>query len=301
MASEKLHAAKFSIGANTLLIALKLGIAIYTGSLGVLAESAHSLFDLLASLFAYIGIQKADEPADETHHYGHEKFENLSSLLQTILIAITSLVILYEAYGKWMSGGHEVVAGWLGLLAMLIALAVDFAVAKYLHKTADESGSPALEADAYHFTTDIWSTLAVIAGLGFAAAGFPIADIVAAVLVALIMLQLSYKLGMKAFLVMTDKSPDAEMMERIAKIITSHPKVKGYHSLRGRVTGSMALIDVSIHLPPDISLEEAHGIATELEELVKEGVPFVKEIVIHVEPTTSHDEAVGIKKVFGAD
>jgi cation diffusion facilitator family transporter len=299
MAEQKLRAAKFSIGANTFLIAIKLGVALYTGSLGVLAEFAHSFFDLLASLFAYIGIKKADEPADETHHYGHERFENVSSLIQTILIAITSLAILWEAYGKWSGGGHEVVGGWVGMLAMFIALGVDYAVAKYLHKTADEHGSPALEADAYHFTTDIWSTLAVIVGLAFAAVGFQIADIAAAVVVALIMLQLSARLGMKAFLVMTDKSPDAETMERVAKIISSHPKVKGYHTLRGRMAGSLALIDVSIHLPSNMSLREAHRIAEELEERVEKGVPFVKEMIVHAEPTSPHDEERAKRKASG--
>jgi len=299
MTSKKLGAAKFSIAANVFLITLKMVVALYTGSLGILAEAAHSFFDLLASILAYAGIRKAEEPADESHHYGHEKFENISSFVQTVLIAVTSLVILYEAYNKLTGGTHEIVGGPIGIGAMLVALVVDYAISKYLHRTADESGSPALEADAYHFTTDILSTLAVIAGLLFAAFGFPVADIAAAVIVALVMLQLSAKLGWKAFLVMTDKSPDPELMERVVRIITSNPKVKGYHSLRGRLAGNLALIDVCIHLPPNLPLEEAHGIAEELEEQVKERVPFVKEVVIHVEPSTAHDERAALRRVFG--
>jgi len=290
MESVKLGAAKFSIAANLCLIILKFAVAMYTGSLGILAELAHSFFDLLASLLAYVGIMKADQPADATHHYGHEKFENVSSLLQTILIAITSLAILYEAYGKFASGTHEVVGGWLGIIAMLAALCVDYAISRYLHSIAETSGSPALEADAYHFTTDIWSTLAVIAGLTFASIGFPIADIAAGVGVALIMLWLSFKLGMKAFLVMTDKSPGPETMERVARIITSHPQVRGYHSLRGRITGNAILFDVSIHLRPHTKLDEAHRITEEIERQIRAGIPFVKSVVIHVEPTSAHDE-----------
>jgi len=296
--SKKLSAAKFSIIANLFLIALKLSVALYTGSLGILAEFAHSFFDLIASLLAYAGIRKADEPPDETHHYGHEKFENVSSLLQTILIAVTSLVIIYEAYSKLASGIHVVNEGMVGLAAMLIAIAVDYAVSRKLHATADEQGSPALEADAYHFTTDILSTLAVIAGLAFAAAGYPIADVIAAVIVALVMLQLSIKLGMKAFLVIMDRSPNVETMERIVRIISSHPKVKGYHSLRGRVAGTAIFIDVSIHLAPHMSLKEAHAIAEEIEDEIRGSVPFVKEVVVHVEPTSAHDEEHGIQKVF---
>jgi len=299
VASEKLGAALFSIGANVFLIALKLTVAAYTGSLGILAEAAHSFFDLLASILAYVGIKKAEEPPDETHHYGHEKFENVSSLLQTALIAITSLVIIYEAYNKLTSGIHAINEGAIGMAAMLIAIAIDYAVSRKLHATADQHGSPALEADAYHFTTDILSTLAVIAGLAFAAFGYPIADVVAAVVVALVMLQLSYKLGMKAILVIMDRSPDLETMERVARIITSHPKVKGYHSLRGRMAGNMALIDVAIHLPSHMKLDDAHAIAEELEERIKAEVPFVKEVVVHVEPTSAHDEKEAIGKVFG--
>lgn len=299
MNADKLSAAKVSIFANLALIVLKLSVAAYTGSLGILAEFAHSFFDFLASLLAYVGIRKAEAPADETHHYGHEKFENISSLLQTILIAVTSLAILWEASKKLSAGAHEVTAGWLGLAAMLIALGADYAVSRYLHRIAEKSGSPALEADAYHFTTDIWSTLAVIAGLLFASLGFHIADIIAGVVVAFVMLYLSFKLGKKSFLVMTDKAPDPEAMERVVQILSSNPRIRGYHSLRGRVAGSMLFFDVSVHLPPRTPLEEAHSIAAEIEEKIKEKVPFTREVVVHIEPTSAHDEEEAIEKVFG--
>lgn len=100
---KKLRAASFSIGVNVFLILMKLVVAFVTGSLAILAELAHSFFDMLASMFAYLGIKKAGEPADETHHYGHEKYENLSSLAQTVLIVITSMLVIYEAISRIIS------------------------------------------------------------------------------------------------------------------------------------------------------------------------------------------------------
>jgi len=287
--NNKLGIAKWSIYVNLFLLSAKLAAGIITGSLGILAEFVHSAFDLLASVFAYLGIKKAAQPADKTHHYGHDRFENISSLLQSILITLTSFIIIYEAYGKLNGSAHIVKESALGIAVMGITLVLDIYIARYLHKKSSETGSPALEADAYHFTTDILSTIAVIIGLAAASLGYPVADVISAIIVALIMFYISLRLGKDAVFVMLDRAPDGKVIEEISAIISKYPKVDGYHSLRARTSGNKAFIDVCVHLDESLSLDAAHKIAEALEKKIIAECPDVKEVVIHLEPKSSHD------------
>ncbi len=289
MINEKLNAAIKSVYVNSVLITVKLFTGILTGSLGIIAEFIHSFFDLLASVFAYVGIKKASEPADKHHRYGHERVENISSLFQSVLITLTSIFILYEAYRRITKGGHAVKESIIGIIVMVLALVVDIIFSRYLHKKSAKTGSPALEADAYHFSTDVWSTIAVIIGLGATSLGYPLFDILGAVFVALLMLYLSVRLGIKAFEVMLDHVPDDRHLEEITSTIAKYPGVKGFHSLRAREAGSRIFVDVSIHLDKSLELEKAHSIAEKLELAIMKSCPKVKEVVVHVEPECLHD------------
>lgn len=289
MLNEKLNAAMKSVYVNSILITVKLAAGILTGSLGIIAEFIHSFFDLMASVFAYIGIKKASEPADKHHRYGHERVENISSLFQSALIALTSILILYEAYRKITKGGHIVKESIIGIAVMLLTLVADIIFSRYLHKKSSKTGSPALQADAYHFSTDVWSTAAVIIGLGAAHLGYPLFDVLGAVFVALLMLYLSVRLGIKAFEVMLDHVPDDRCLEEITSMIAKYPGVKGFHSLRAREAGSRVFVDVSIHLDRSLQLEKAHSIAESLELKIMKSCPKVKEVVVHVEPECLHD------------
>jgi len=289
MESEKLDAASKSIKVNVVLAIVKLVTGIFTGSLGIIAEFLHSLFDLMASFLAYFGIKKASQPADRTHPYGHGRVENVSSLLQAALISVTSIVIIYSAYLKVEAGEFGVKESLLGIAVMIITILVDIKISRYLHKKSDKTGSPALKADAYHFSTDMWSTGAVIIGLGAAHFGFPIADVVAACFVAILMLSLSVKLGIRATKVMLDQVPDASSIEKITTIIAKYPGIRGYHSLRAREAGSHIFVDVSIHVDKSLSIEKAHELADRLELKVKKKCSAVKEVVVHLEPEDFHD------------
>jgi cation diffusion facilitator family transporter len=289
MESEKLTAASQSIKVNVILAVVKLATGIYTGSLGVIAEFLHSFFDLLASFFAYFGIKKAMQPPDSAHPYGHHRVENVSSLLQAGLITVTSLLIVYGGYDKVMTGVFGVRESWIGIVVMVGTIIVDVWISRYLHKKSDKTGSPALKADAYHFSTDMWSTAAVILGLVATQFGFPIGDVIAAVFVAIIMMKLSFHLGSKAARVMLDQSPDQVLLEKITMTVAGYPGLKGYHSLRAREAGSHVFVDVSVHLDRKMSLEDAHRIAEQLERKVKEDCPTVTEVVVHVEPESLHD------------
>ncbi|MBI5061312.1 MAG: cation transporter [Candidatus Aenigmarchaeota archaeon] len=281
--SKKLRAASFSIIVNIFLISMKAVVSVITGSLAILAELAHSIFDMVASVFAYLGIKKAEEPADETHLYGHEKFENLSSFAQTILIAVTSVLIIYEAFNR-IAAPKKIEASEIGLIVMLVTIGIDYFISKYLHRTSREEGSAALEADAYHFTTDLWGALAVIVGLVFVLLGFPIFDSIAAIAVAILMLWISYKLGKGSINVLMDRSPSADVMERIGQIISGTHGVKGFHKLRARYAGSKIIVEVHIQVALSMHIDRAHEVAHNVKKRLLKEVPQIKLVTIHIEP-----------------
>jgi cation diffusion facilitator family transporter len=281
---KKLGAASLSVGVNLALLASKLIIAAMTGSIGLYAESAHSLFDLLASVLAYLGIRKADEPSDETHHFGHEKFENLSSLLQAMLITGTAAVVIFEAYQK-LSGPIVVENSEWGIALMLVSIPITYLTSRFLSETAEkEGGSHALEADSAHFLTDVGSSLAVLAGLIFVKLGFPVGDPVAAFVVGFVMLVISAELGVRSFVIFMDFSPDKETLERIEKVLKKEKRITRFHKLRARIAGSRIFLDVHIHFPHDTDIVKAHKIAHEIEDAIIKAVPAVKEVSIHMEP-----------------
>jgi len=282
-ASEKLHAASFSIFVNAFLIAVKLVVAIITGSIAILAEFFHSLFDMLASVLAYLGIKKADQPADRDHMFGHEKFENISSFAQTVLIAVTSILIIYEALGRLAAPKIPEALG-LGLAVMILTVAIDWLISRYLHSMSRKHGSPALEADAYHFTTDLWSSLAVIVGLIFVLLGFQIFDSLAAMVVAILMLWISYKLGKKSIHVLMDMSPPESTVRKIEEITGSTRGVRHFHGLRVRQAGNRLLVEIHIHLPAKMTISEGHRIAHFLKEKLMKEIPEIKDVTVHTEP-----------------
>jgi len=281
--TQKLGAASVSIGVNLGLFISKIAVAFITGSISLYAESFHSLFDLLASVLAYLGIRKAGEPEDKTHHFGHEKFENLSSLLQALLITGTACVVIFEAYRRFSSPG-TVEFSEAGILLMLISLPVTYLTSRYLGDIARKEGSSALEADSAHFTTDVVSSVSVLIGLVLVRLGYAIGDPLAAILVGVVMLYISIQLLLHSFFVFMDFSPDRKIVDRIDRIMASEKRITRYHKLRARIAGSRILVDVHIHVPHKMTVEAAHMISHELESRIIREVPQVKEVSIHIEP-----------------
>ncbi|MFZ0926817.1 MAG: cation diffusion facilitator family transporter [Halobacteriota archaeon] len=288
-AAQKLRAATFSVFVNVLLLSTKIIVGVASGSLGILAEAAHSLLDLLASGFAYTGIRSANRPLDEEHPYGHEKYENFSSLVQTALLGVTSIWIFYEAGLRLLTGFAIQINNTLyyAIAIMIFAIIADFAVSRYLFQNARKYGSSALEADAYHFSTDIYSSIAVLLGLVAAKFGYVVVDPLAAIFVAVIMLTTSIRLGRKTTQVLLDAAPPKEITSKIRDVIADNRDITDFHDLRARQAGSSLFVDVSIHVLPNLSLEDAHNIANKLEKDIKTRVPNVKESIIHIEPETS--------------
>jgi cation diffusion facilitator family transporter len=281
--AQKFGAAALSVGVNVALLATKAGAAYVTGSMGLLAESAHSLFDLFASVLAYIGIKKADEPSDEMHHYGHYKYENLSSLLQGLLITATAAIIMYEAWQKIGSPGN-VEFSEVGIALMLLSIPVTLYTSKYLGRIAAKEGSSALEADSAHFTTDVISSVSVLVGLLLVKLGFPAGDPLSAIVVSLVMFYISVEILWKSIVVFMDFAPDKETVGMIRHVLDNEKRITRYHKLRARMAGSRVLVDVHIHMPPNTPIKSAHTVAHEITDTIKRKVSSVSEVNIHIEP-----------------
>ena len=184
MASEKQKVALVSLLASAVLAAAKLVAAVFTGSLGILSEAIHSLLDTGATAITFAAVRISDRPPDETHHFGHAKVESVSALTATGLLFATTIWIVYEAIHRLLTGDTDATVAWWAVAIIAASIVIDFNRSRALRRVAQATASEALEADALHFTSDLWSSVVVLVGLAAAWAGYPWADSVAALAVA---------------------------------------------------------------------------------------------------------------------
>src|SRR5919202_2862744 len=226
--TSKASAALVSVLVNILLIAAKLLVGLMTGSLAILADAAHSFLDLTASVFAYVGIRAAERPADEHHAWGHGKAENVSSLIQMFLLGATCVAIVIESARRLVFLSSVRVA-WYSFAVVIGAVVVDILVSRSLGQVSEaHGGSAALEADALHFTSDLWASLAVLVGITLVARfGFEAADPLAGMAVALIIGATAVRQGRQTTQVLLDAMPDRRILQQVEKILESDPRLHG--------------------------------------------------------------------------
>lgn len=289
-AHEKIYAAATSVIAAVFLTALKIVVGIATGSLGILAEAAHSALDLIAALITLLAVKLAEKPADAEHTYGHGKIENLSALFETVLLFITCIWIIREAIDRLFFTHTHVEATVWAFCVMIISIALDYSRSRILYKTAEKYNSQALEADALHFRTDIWSSFVVILGLICVKVGvhFPSlhflhdADAVAALAVAVIVIVVSAKLGMRAIHSLIDTAPHG-MAKQIKDKVEKIDGVIDCHNIRIRNSGADVFIDIHVHMCGRVSLNKAHLLTEEVEKAIQSIEPRA-DVTVHPEP-----------------
>jgi len=288
---EKRSAALSSVVAAVLLTTLKLVVGLLTGSLGILAEAAHSGLDLVAALVTFFAVRISDRPPDERYLYGYGKVENLSALIETLLLLITCVWIIYEAIQRLFFKSVEVEATFWSFAVMAISIIVDVTRSRILYRAARKHNSQALEADALHFSTDIWSSSVVIVGLvlvflsqrlGEEWAFLVKADAVAALVVAMIVIYVSLQLGKRAVSVLLDVAPPG-LADRMSAEASQVPGVQSMGPVRVRQAGASVFVDLSVNVDRSASLEEAHQIAEAVDDRISHLVPR-GDIVVHVDP-----------------
>jgi cation diffusion facilitator family transporter len=293
--NEKISAALSSVGAAVFLTGLKIVVGLLSGSLGILAEAAHSTLDFAAALITLFAVRVASKPADRGHAYGHGKVENLSALVETLLLLLTCAWIIYKSISRLISGRLEVNASIWAFGVMLISIAVDLTRSRMLYRIASKHRSQALEADALHFSTDVWSSLVVILGLAGVKLGqlYPRlefmekADAVAALLVAAIVVWVSVKLGARTIQALLDASPEG-MAEKIKARVEGMKDICDCHAVRVRHSGPHYFVDLHITLDGGMTLQTAHELTEQVERAVKEILPGA-DVTVHPEPTGVSD------------
>ncbi len=292
---EKQRAATSSVFGAVFLTAGKIVVGLATGSLGILAEAAHSGLDLAAAVMTLFAVRESGRPADSSHLYGHGKVENLSALFETLLLLATCVWIIYGAVGRLISGAVEIEVNFWSFAVMVVSIIVDVSRSRVLYRAARKYNSQALEADALHFSTDIWSSAVVIVGLASVKAGdlYPrvawlrYADAVAAIVVALIVVQVSFRLGMRTMHALIDAAP-AGLAERIAREVEKLAGVRDCHNVRVRYSGSQLFVDAHVLVDGDQSLRQAHELTDDIEAAIRHVVPDA-DVTVHPEPVEPGD------------
>jgi cation diffusion facilitator family transporter len=297
---EKRWVALTSLWAAVGITAFKVIVGLTTGSLGILAEAAHSALDLAAAAMTFFAIRVSARPADREHLYGHGKVENVSALFETLLLLATCVWIFYEAAHRL--GEHadaKVQVNAWSFAVMITSIIVDWSRSRALSRAAIKHNSQALEADALHFSTDIWSSLAVIVGLICVKLGewYPslaflhVADSVAAIGVAVIVVWVSVKLGWRTIRSLLDTVP-AGMEQRITEAVTGLPGVAGCHQVRARMAGPQVFVDVHIEVDGTQTLKRAHDLTEDVERVIQNLHPDA-DVTVHAEPAASPPPAPG--------
>lgn len=291
---EKKRAALLSIGSATLLLCLKTFLVLRTSSLGVLSEALHSGLDLVAAVITFLSVRVADQPADSRHPYGHGKFENFSAFLETGLLVVTALYIIYEAFYRLFFHSVHIEPSFTAILILLAALAIDVTRARALNKVAQKHASEALEADALHFSTDVWSTIVVILGVALVWAGnswnlpwLSYADSLAALAVAGVILWVSSQLGRRTLDALLDAAP-AGLQSEIADAIGGMEGVLRVDRVRVRRSGNRHFVDATVSVPRAANLERVHALTDAIEQRVSQIVPA--DVVVHTEPRAPDNE-----------
>jgi len=299
--SAKSSAALFSIVAATAVTLLKVITGILTGSLGMLSEAAHSGIDLIAAAITFISVQLSDRPADEDHNYGHAKIESLSAFIESGLMLASCVWIIYEAVHRILFHNHLALTLSVWPFAVLVlSIVVDFTRSRTLRRVAREQQSEALAADALHFSTDIWSSIAVIIGLTATwigerlhTPGLQLADPIAALAVAIIILRVCWSLARRTIDTLTDATPPELRQQRLQLMHDLHTidGVLAVHSLRLRRAGPNTFADLTLGINRTLTFQRSEQITAQATSAIQGLLPGA-DVVVHSVPTADTSESI---------
>ncbi len=289
-AREKKFVALSSVLAAVGLTLFKVVVGLTTGSLGILAEAAHSGLDLMAAVMTFLAVRFSGKPADRNHLYGHGKVENLSALFETLLLLVTCFWILYEATHRLLYHAVALKVTFWSFTVMITSIVVDLSRSRALSRAAKRYNSQALEADALHFSTDIWSSGVVILGLVLVKVSDWVpnlallhqADSVAAILVGLIVVYVSGRLGWSTIQALLDVAPSG-LEKEIIHAVEVLPGVADCHNVRVRYSGPQLFVDIHVLVDGNQTLRDAHNLTEEIEQAIQKLIPNA-DVTVHPEP-----------------
>jgi cation diffusion facilitator family transporter len=291
MQDVKERVALTSIAASAGLTVAKAAVGLATGSLAILSEAAHSLLDLAATVMTYFAVRFSGKPADAEHHYGHAKIESVSALAETAFLFLLSGIVIWEALQRLLGGhGHAVEATWWAFAVIATSIIIDFFRARVLYRVAAQTSSQALEADALHFGSDMWSSAAVLAGLAAVAQGYVSADSFAAIAVAVFICVAGWRLGRRTVDTLTDTAP-AGVTAKIATDLGRIPGVVAIERLRLRQSGTILFADLVVAVSRTLPLDRVAALKDRIVQKVRDDSPGA-EVTVTTEPRALDDETV---------
>jgi len=306
----KKRAAAISVASNTCLVVFKLVVGVIIGSVAVISEAIHSAIDLVAALIAYFAVKASAKPADEDHAFGHEKVENISGAIEALLIFLAAGWIIYEAVDRIKNPGEGVSMPLIGVAVMAVSVVTNWLVSTNLFRVAKATDSIALQADAWHLRTDVWTSLGVMVGLGLMALGAAMigwlslpeetaarwrawlhwVDPIAAIVVAVLILKAAWDLTIQSTRDLTDRNLPKDEVTWIRELLNQHaPAVHGFHKIRTRKAGARRFVDFHIWVEPKMTVEDSHRLAHHLAGDIEKHFGLCS-VTVHVEPCRGNCE-----------
>ncbi|NLI92510.1 MAG: cation transporter [Peptococcaceae bacterium] len=288
ISDRKVKYALLSIVSNSALILFKIIAGILSGSVSIISEAIHSSMDLAASLVAFFSVRQSAKPADKEHPYGHGKIENISGLAEGLLIFVAAALIIIEAVKKLFEH-TEIEQATVAIAVMLASALINLLVSKKLYQVAQEEESMALEADALHLKTDVYTSMGVGAGiLLIKLTGLVILDSIVAILVAVLIIKEAWELCQTAFNYLLDSRLSDKEEAEIEKIINEYSdQFRDYHKLKTRKSGNIKHIDFHITIDRNVTVEDAHRIIGCLKKAMSDKIKNTR-VNVHIDPY--HDE-----------
>ncbi len=289
--NKKAKAAMLSVTSNSLLIILKIIAGILSGSVSIISEAIHSGMDLMAAVIAFFSVRASSKLPDKSHPYGHGKIENVSGVIEGLLIFVAAFLIIKEAIVKIINPS-EISEAYVAIAVMGISAVVNAFVSAKLYNVAKEEDSVALEADALHLKTDVYTSMGVAFGLVLIKiTGIAVLDPIVAILVALLIIKEAWHLCQTAFSPLLDAGLTADEENRIREVIDSfNGRIREYHKLRTRKSGPIRHIDFHLLLDKNVTICEAHSLCEEIENEIENKIKNTN-VIIHIEPYESEKQA----------
>ncbi len=274
-----------TLAVNLLIAGLKLGYGLMTGVLSVSADGYHSLLDGCSNVIALVGITLARRPPDQDHHYGHQKYEILSSMGISFLLFIAAGQIVFEASDRIAAGTVAKPSLW-GVPILLGTLFANWMVYRYEMRVGKELASPILLSDAEHTRSDMFATVGALVSVLAIYVGIQWIDVLIAGLIGVVIIRAAYQIIGESIQVLTDSAPiDSSEIE---EVLERFPSALHAHKIRSRGSRNQIFIDLSLHVEPDLSVKAAHDLSHQIEDAIRDRFPGVRDVVIHIEPEGEH-------------
>ncbi len=288
--SEKQQVALYSLLASAALALSKLAAGLFTGSLGILSEAIHSVIDFGATVVTWFAIRLSDQPPDEEHHYGHAKIESVAALVETGLLFLTTAWIVWEAASRLLTGQSHVEVTWWAAAIIAASIVIDLNRSRALSRVAAKTSSEALEADALHFSSDMWSSLVVLFGLGAVWLGIPAADSAAALAVSCFVALAGWRLGRRTLATLLDTAPEGAT-EAARDIVLKTDGVLELKSLRLRPAGPTLFVSAVVAVARTMPVDDMVKLKDQLHARLHSRFPNA-DITVAADPVALDDETV---------